>query len=444
MAAVGLVLACGKKKDDGDNTPTPTPSPTATPQGCEAPDTLSTETNSAGGTFYRGSGTIDPAGDIDYYTFDVSAGDWVGLIVSANPDGDPGLLDSVITLYDETGATQLAGNDDSVTSGSVDSELYYHSTEDQTLCVSITDYSDEGDSAFTYDLAVLPIDFDLYDEFNEDTEPNDDTAAAQTLTTTDAGTDQVFTRVAGILDSDTDADVYQFDTPANTAAATWSFTPSDTDGYGSTSSTGIVRIYDSDETTVLAELDQQAGSSGFFLPLAPTTTYYVEVNAPAGGALGSNPFYVQNLVTSTTINPQEMDDTANNDAATAEVATPIAGNGIVSHYIGGTLSGASDTDWWSFDATAGDSIALACSSWRIGSGVRDATVSVFEDPMGSALQTETENEAEDLLWSDTTTATMSPVPVSTTATHYFRIEASTFDATVTGRYYSCGIHVLSP
>ncbi|PYQ12924.1 MAG: hypothetical protein DMH00_05350 [Acidobacteria bacterium] len=56
------------------------------------------------------SGIVNPVGDVDYFSFPGTNGDFVNIDVDASGDGCP--LDPVVTLYSTNGTTQLAANDD--------------------------------------------------------------------------------------------------------------------------------------------------------------------------------------------------------------------------------------------------------------------------------------------------------------------------------------------
>lgn len=174
------------------------------------------------------------------------------------------------------------------------------------------------------------------------------------------------------------------------------------------------------------------------MPVTPT--YYLHVDS-AQAALGSNPFYYLKWQTSDGWNPQETDDAANDDFGGAETATPIDTGFGISHFIGGTLPGDSDIDWWSFEAESGDTIVLACASSRNGSGVQDLTARMYSNPAGSPLQQDIESITVDLLWSSAPGATRPPVTASSTGVHYLSISAGLFSSEVTDRHYICGIHV---
>jgi len=406
---------------------------------------LEEKENTLGGYFWDYEGVIAEPGDVDYFTFQATAGDWVRYRVYAEESSD---LNPVLTVLDSDGAEQVALNNNLIGSSSLDSEIAIHVLDTGTYCLKVEDYSTysgntpEGDPTFGYRAVALPLDFDLYDTYNVDTEPNDSTGSAQTGVSFDVASDlQISTNFAGML-APGDVDVYEWTAPTGALGLYLYFTPPGNDGFGSTQDPGIVRFYENDGTTVLAELDVQAGSDRFSsVPITAGNAYFLEVNFPQSASAGANDFYYLKFRTTDTLNDQETDDTANDDASGADTAVGSVDGDATRHYVGGTLT-APDTDWWAFQASAGNSIVLRCSSWRAGSGVRDATFAVFDNPQGSHLQTETEVEAADVYWSDSSSsASMGAVAVTTTGTHFLRISATNQDANVTSNHYLCGIHV---
>ncbi|MBW2459373.1 MAG: hypothetical protein JRI68_33075, partial [Deltaproteobacteria bacterium] len=299
-----------------------------------------------------------------------------------------------------------------------------------------------GGPDYGYRAVALPLDFGLYDTYNVDEEPHETTSAAQTGVSFDIASDlQISTNFAGML-APADVDVYEWTAPTGALGFYLYFTPPGADGYGSTQDPGLVRFYESDGTTVLAELDVQAGSDRFSsVPVTPGSTYFLEVNFPQNATAGANDFYYLKFRTTDTLNDQEADDQVNNDSSGAETAVGSVDGDATRHYVGGTLT-SPDTDWWSFQATAGNSIVLRCSSWRAGSGVRDATFAVFDNPQAALLQTETEIETADVYWSDSSSsASMGALSVTTTGTHYLRISATNQAQNISSSHYLCGIHV---
>ncbi len=435
----------------------PTPASSSTgmmmDEGTSCADAVALEAkmNSQGGTFYDRDAVIGTPGDIDYFKFDVKKGDWIRLGTAV--DVNVSAMNSVITLYDATGKTQLA-QDNNVIGGSntVESELFYHAVTDGTLCLKVEDFSTfsggkpAGGDTYTYRATLVPIDFKLYDYYDVDVEPNNDTASAQKLGfSVDPKSKQIDAGLAGLFDKVDDVDTYTVTAPQDVFALNVLFTPAGPQGFGSTQSPGIVDVYKTSATgPALASLDVQKGASGLSqVPVKPGDPLLLQVHWPQGKTAGANDFYFLKIYTSTGGNPQEKNDAANSDPMAAEATTGTLDMKTTHFYVGGTLP-ANDTDWWSFTANTGDSIALACSSWRAGSGVRDATFSFYLDPKATALQTETEVETKSVLWSTATAASKKPYTATATGKHYLQVMATKHDANVTSDHYLCGIHVTAP
>ena len=406
---------------------------------------LQQKDNSLGGIFFDYDAVIGAPGDIDYFTFQATAGDWIRVKGDTESGSE---VNTVVTLYNADGSIQVAENNNPVGSSSDDGELAYRVIETGTYCLEVQDRSTwlgndpAGGPGYAYRALMVPIDYVPYDYYNFDTEPNDSTTASQTGLSFSTNNDlQISTAIAGLFDDASDIDVYEWTAPTGALAFSLYFTPPGSDGYGSTQDPGIIRVYEADGSTVLAELDVQKGADRFSsVPVTAGNTYYIEVNAPVAFSPGANDFYYLIFNTTLSLNQQEADDTTNNTSAGAEVAPPQADGTTMRHYVGGTLT-AGDDDWWHFQAPTGADIVLACSSWRAGSGVRDATFTIHDDPGAAHLQTETETEDADIYWSSNSSASMGAVPATTTGTHYLRISATTLDASVTSSHYLCGIHV---
>jgi hypothetical protein len=417
---------------------------------CDDAVTLESKQNNDGGTFYDANAIHATAGDIDYFKLEVKKGTWYR--IGTDVDVDNSSANTVITLQSADGSTKLAQNNNVVGgSNTVESEIFYRATEDGTLCLKVEDYSTfadrtpDGSPDHTYRVTQVPLDFNLYTYYNEDAGNNDSTAMAQELTASlTSQTQQLSGSIAGSMASGDDTDVYSFTAPAGALDVNLRFTPWGTDGYGATSSPGIVRLIGADGTTVVAELNVAKGARGFSsVPVVAGEKYFFEVNRPAGAQDGSNDFYFLKFFTSTSLNEQESDDMANNDAANAQAASPQQDGDTVRHYLGGNLT-APDGDWWTVNANSGEQISVVCSSWRAGSGVRDMTIAIHSDPMNPALQSEVETEDKGLSWTTGSSMSKMPVAVTTTGKHYVHISATTADPLVTSRHYLCGIHVAKP
>src|SRR5437879_13739939 len=93
------------------------------------------------------SGNIDPAGDVDYYAFDVTAPTYLILDVDASRSGSP--LDPILSLYAPDGTTELAFSDDY---NSLDSHIEYAIATTGRYYAAIAGYGGSGGSGFFYSL----------------------------------------------------------------------------------------------------------------------------------------------------------------------------------------------------------------------------------------------------------------------------------------------------
>lgn len=127
--------------------------PTATGTETEPNDSLSiADSVSMGDTI---SGTSDPAQDVDWFGFDVSADTTIVLDVNASRSGSA--LDPVLYLIalsgDTTGYTVLAYSDDY--NGTLDSHIEYHVTAGRYYA-ALVDYYGDGGASYFYALSILP------------------------------------------------------------------------------------------------------------------------------------------------------------------------------------------------------------------------------------------------------------------------------------------------
>src|SRR3989454_10544266 len=89
------------------------------------------------------SGNIDPAGDVDYYAFDVTVPTYLILDVDANRSGSP--LDPILSLYAPVGTTELAFSDDY---NGYDSHIEYSISTTGRYYAAIAGYGGSGGSGF--------------------------------------------------------------------------------------------------------------------------------------------------------------------------------------------------------------------------------------------------------------------------------------------------------
>jgi hypothetical protein len=395
---------------------------------------LTEETNVQGGLLYSASEVINPAGNIDYYKFPIDSQEWIIVGTNANQTN----FDAIVTVYNAEGTNLLTQT------SPTDSSVIYRSLKSESICITVEDISTslgtspQGGPNFNYLVFVLPIDFNLYDSFNIENEPNDTTFTAQSGLTT---YENIYTRIAGSFINESDVDNYQLSTPIGSLTMLVNINQTGEVGIGSTTEINTLDIYAGNGVDVLSRINPSLGVSEIYMPIQEGQNYYIQAGLPTI-PLGNNPFYVVSYTILNSQNQLENNDTLNNSSDGAEIANPNVSSNSTSHYITGTLSGSNDVDWWSFEATIGKKINLYCSSWYSGSGVRDALFNIYDDPNQLAIQSETEVENSPIYWSNHIESSMPEIPVTVGGTHYLSIEASQFSNSVLGRNYICSIHVL--
>lgn len=388
------------------------------------------------------SGVINPPGDLDYYKFEGTAGQWIEIVTAANPDDDPEMLDTVITLYDSS-MQQIAENDDSLPRADTDSGLVTRLPADGTYYVLVQEWStwagetDEGGATFTYDLTVADID-PTATGVNVDTEGGNDAATAQALGER-AVTGGAISFIVGTFADASDVDVYSF-TIAGADAANFSVNlmPSGTTADGAAANPTRVRITNADGSVTIASLDPSV-----FEPLDPGEYFELNPSLPAGEYRlfieggGSADFYVIKAIRSGD-NPPETDDAANNDPTTPNIVTldanPNAPTGFTrrSGFLLAQL-GDSDTDYFSIDVIEGEHANVYCASRSAGSGVVDLTVTLMDSTGATDLAHGTETATEGAFIED--------FALSAAGTYLVRLTKASQDAEVTGDWVRCGIHL---
>jgi hypothetical protein len=179
------------------------------------------------------SGVIDPAGDVDVFAIDLTAGELVEFDVDAQalPGGSD--LDSYLTLYGPDGITILAENDDW---DGLDSYLLYAPPADGTYFLEISPCCGPGGGSggpeYDYLIRVAAFLAEL-----DEIEPNDSPAQATVM----ALGESLF---RGLIDPASDIDYFAIDAPgAGVLSVDWSafqwWFPA------------IVKLWDADGTTLL-------------------------------------------------------------------------------------------------------------------------------------------------------------------------------------------------
>jgi hypothetical protein len=421
-------------------------------------------------TFMAAQGKLGEAEQKDYFKFTAKKGEWLNLRTEANPDDDPMMVDTVLTLWSADGKTQIAEADDGYPRLSTpDANMDVLIPADGTYCLEVQEFStwqmmnSKSDCSFDYTVAAITLDaanqMALGNDYNLDTGMNDTLAMPQTVSNLfTAQNGQQIANIYGAIEPQTDIDVFKVTTPTGAKVMSLNFEPPGPKGMGSTGGIGKINIFLANGMTPYAQLDfndatgvYQPGSSYGFdgVPVSEKTAYVIQINnnSMAGGA---TPSYFFKYATGDATNPQEANDTLNNVSATAEATmeTPNMDDPkITQRFIGGTIP-PGDKDFWKINANMGDTLTLACSSRRAGAGVADFAVDLYKDPTQAALQSDVETAKTDLLWADKATfenATKAPVKIATSGVYYVRLSSTSMVPNgATGTYYLCGIRTIAP
>ena len=436
LLALALAVGCGGSSgdDDDDDIVIPdadTTAPDAPPNGDGNDSFDDAEEITVDGA--GGQGVIQEPLDHDFFKFSGTEGAWLQIVTVANPMDDLEKIDTVIQLYDAS-MTMIAENDDAVPRVSTDSELALRLPATGTYYLEIQEFSDwdpgtataEGDPAFTYQVLITTLDPDAPGILEETTDAGD-TPGTAVAAKFNMGAGMIL----GDLNGPTDVDVYSLAMGASGGVPiliSSAVAPGGNKGYGSTTSVGDIYITDAAGTQVLAKIDGTDGRFALSPPVAENTTYLLWVEHP-GGSAGANDFYFYRFFTGQE-NPAEAETVAGqNDAAVdAEVLTPTMG----SHFIAPRLTTDADVDYFSFQATAGQMISVACTARSSGSGVQGFRAAIHD---AADTQIAAMNEPA------TQTLFIDGVTAPSGGAFYLRLSKTGQDAAIDGDWARCGVHV---
>lgn len=388
------------------------------------------------------TGEIAPAADKDFYSFEGTAGTWMGISTTANPDDDDTLVDTVITLYDST-RTQIAENDDAFPRLSTDSELLFRVPATGTYYIEVRDFSDwhadpevESHPGEPYSLSLFTIDT-AGTVVAEDAETGNDAASA---TAAKFGTSGTSGAIVGTFADASDVDVFSVQI-TDTASHIFGvqLMPGGDTGNGSSSSVAPMWITDSAGETVISRF-ATVGLSEFQPSLAPGS-YLLWLQHPATAA-GANDFYVIKHYIGTENDPEaELDAGTNDTIATAEPLVLMARTDVPTTrnaFIISQLSAVSDVDVYSFVVEAGEQAGISCGAETSGSGVRGLHIEL-QRADGSVVAMADENATDDgaLITPSETTAVGE-------GTFYAVLSKTGQDETVTSHWVRCGIRAMPP
>jgi len=374
---------------------------------------------------------IAPAGDVDWFRFNGTAGDLFRIATAAdNPDS----LDTVVTFYDAQG-NEIAFNDDFERVGSVppnsqlfsgvaQTGLHYFSVQDRRSWVNDPADPPQGGLAYGYDVAIVRAGAGAGENIGAATEPDDEAADANAF---DLPEYRINYNFGGVLQTVGDADWWAIDVAQAETLRLYGFPNS-----GSAGSTAMT-VYLPDAVSPIGtwvnpgwEEDQRA-----WIPILESGTYYVEV-AEAGGGGGADTWYFLHGAKN---EPEEglPVESEPNGSESPEALALVSGPGNSEELtFWGRTHPSGDQDWFALTGEADDRVTVQFERTLHGES-QDVRVRIVA-PDGS--------DVVDVPWDGDEEAPISLFPLTSSGEHHVVIEAPDGVASGAGHYYQVRIGIL--
>jgi len=311
------------------------------------------------------AGTLDPAGDVDFFAFDASAGQQVTIDVDAQSLTPKSPADTVLTLFDSSGR-QLAENDDEAPS-TRDSLLRVTLTATGRYVFRIRDFSGRGGPSFAYRVRVTLAGGAPPGRITE-SEPNNSLAQANTITPN--------VTVRGVLDPPGDVDVFAFQATAGQRVRI------DVTAKGLTPPSAadpIVALLDGSGRKLAENDDRAPGQLDPLLEFTIAATGRYAISIRDFGNKGGPSFTYELTVTLTGGAPARVNESEPNDTlANAQAIVPDV-------LVVGRLDPAGDVDLFSFTATAGQRVTVDITARSLTPPSEADTVVALLDGTGQLL-----------------------------------------------------------
>ncbi|MDW8256528.1 MAG: DVUA0089 family protein [Acidobacteriota bacterium] len=281
-------------------------------------------------------GRLDPAGDVDFFSFTANPGQRLTVDINARSLTPPSEADTIVTLFDSNGQ-QLAENDDA--EGALDSLLTFEIPRSGQYFVRIRNFSPKGGPSYTYEaLVTLTGAAPPPPGMAMESEPNNSLTQANAITPN--------VTVSGTINPAGDVDFFAFEARRGQqlvidldARSLMPPSPLDT----------VVTLFDS-RGQQLAENDDAEGStdSRLSFTIPADGRYFFRVRSFDGKG-GPNYIYRATVTLTGAARPQETEP--NNEFAQANQLPPETP-------ITGTINPAGDADVFFFDSERSDVVTI--------------------------------------------------------------------------------------
>ena len=412
------------------------------------------------------SDTLDPTGDVDFFSFEGKKGQIAVVFIQAQAlttAFDPDTLDTIITLYGPDKKTPIGFNDDPPGRQNNDSELWTYLPENGTYYVrveecwtwleahpqgndvSCADPKEKGNTDYNISVGVfddkdsgIVVDLEKGDTLGEATElPFEKNAQGKYM----------LMMVVGTFKGLVDIDVYHFKTPADMTVTQgrsvnfFEMHKAGPEGDGSTALMGSAWIASEATPTVMIAQSDLGKTTSISPPLTFGVGYFLFVSRAAGAATANEFYFIDASAGGS--NPVEANDKGNDLASGAEaIATKANSFGSQQGFCEGDLpGGGKDVDWYSVKvpaSAAGGKFYVYCDAQASGSGLRGFKVEAFTDAGTTPLANGSQVEAGDGV------AIKEAISPSGGSTVYLKLSAASQAADVTSTFYRCGVALAAP
>jgi hypothetical protein len=384
---------------------------------------------------------IAPAGDVDWFRFNGTAGDLVSLRATAE---DSGRLDTVIRYFDASG-TEIAFNDDfeRVASIAPDSWLlsgvestgaWYLTVEDARGWIGDPANPPEGGEDYGYDIGIGRAGAGDWAFLDVVDGAHDDATDAWLW---ELETDRTNYSAGGFLESAGDTDWLEIPVVQGQTLRLY--------GFPNSGQAGVTRltVYMPDGLTPITSIDGPGWSDDrrLWMPVLETGSYYVEVSDAAGGG-GYDSWYW--LHAAWNVPPEQEDpplpaivvEMEPNDAdGPQDSGIALTGSGSQSVELWARINPAGDEDWYAIEAEAGDRITASFQRTEAAGETTRLAVEL-RNPAGDVVETATWNGEEE--------AVLSLTELDSVGTWHVVVSEQSPDAGSGGHYYGFTLGALRP
>lgn len=383
---------------------------------------------------------IAPAGDVDWFRFNGTAGDLVRIRAIAE---DNNRLDTVLRFWDAEG-TEVAFNDDFDRVGTVPPDAWlltgvqstgawYVSVEDRRSWVGDPADPPEGGEEYGYEVDLVRAGAGDGSSLEVAAGDLDSAADAQVWPVPEY---RISYNLGGFLEAPGDSDWLEIPVVRGEILRLY--------GFPNNGTAGVTRVtaYMPDGLTPIASVDGPGWTDDrrLWIPVLEDGSYYVEVSDVAGGG-GFDHWYWLHAAQN---EPPELEDpprdplpveTEPNDDASPEDTGIDPAAGIATFEAWARINPPGDADWYAIDALAGDRVSALFARTE-GAGESTSLTVELRNPAGDVTQTEAWDGEED--------GVLSLVEVDADGTWHVVVTEQDPDAGDGGRYYHVSLSVLRP